>query len=466
VLRWPLVGRFLRWRGARPALQAPLLVLGLLMVWQGLAGPSEGARNMATVFTWVHYRGVLVLALLVAGNLFCMGCPFMLPRAIARRFVRPVRHWPAALRNKWVAVALFVGVLFTYELFDLWTSPWGTAWLIVAYFTCALLVDSAFANASFCKYVCPLGQFNFVTSTMSPLTLQATDPAVCASCTTRDCINGTPAPALGARPLHRGCELAIYMPQKTGNLDCTLCLDCVHACPHDNIALTTRLPGSELWDAGRRSGIGLLSDRPDFTALVIVFVFGALLNAFAMITPVEAVEAWLRGLLGTSREWPVLSVLFVAALVVEPVLLLAAAGWLSRRLARASGPLLPLVARFSWSLVPLGVGVWAAHYGFHTLTGLLTFIPVAQAALGLGNPLWHLRGVPPGYVTPIGYGLTALGTFLSLLVAHQIAQRDFPARALRAAAPWAVVILLLGSGALWLLGQPMQMRGMLMLMGS
>jgi polyferredoxin len=32
---------------------------------------------------------------------------------------------------------------------------------------------------------------------------------------------------------------------KVGNLDCTMCLDCVHACPHDNIALVTRIPGAE-----------------------------------------------------------------------------------------------------------------------------------------------------------------------------------------------------------------------------
>ena len=32
------------------------------------------------------------------------------------------------------SIALFVGILFAYELFDLWASPWWTAWLIVGYF--------------------------------------------------------------------------------------------------------------------------------------------------------------------------------------------------------------------------------------------------------------------------------------------------------------------------------------------
>ncbi|HSG38871.1 MAG TPA: FesM, partial [Thermoanaerobaculia bacterium] len=94
LLRWPVVGRFLRWRHARTAMQLPLFVLALAMIAHGLLGPQLAPKNLATLLTWVHYRGALVLALLVAGNIFCMACPFMLPRELARRVFRPVRHWP------------------------------------------------------------------------------------------------------------------------------------------------------------------------------------------------------------------------------------------------------------------------------------------------------------------------------------------------------------------------------------
>jgi hypothetical protein len=46
--------------------------------------------------------------------------------------------------------------LYIYELFDLWSSPWWTAWLIVAYFLSVLLAEGFFKHASFCKFVCPL----------------------------------------------------------------------------------------------------------------------------------------------------------------------------------------------------------------------------------------------------------------------------------------------------------------------
>jgi hypothetical protein len=81
-----------------------------------------------------------------------MACPLTLPREIARRFAAPVRRFPRALRNKWIGIALLVGMLFAYEAWDLWSSPAWTAGLIVGYFALALIIDAVFERASFCKY--------------------------------------------------------------------------------------------------------------------------------------------------------------------------------------------------------------------------------------------------------------------------------------------------------------------------
>ena len=47
--------------------------------------------------------------------------------------------------------------------------------------------------------------------------------------------------AFAAMIAQRGCELYLFQPKKAGNLDCTFCLDCVKACPHDNVALLPTL---------------------------------------------------------------------------------------------------------------------------------------------------------------------------------------------------------------------------------
>jgi polyferredoxin len=463
VFTWPVIGPALRWRHTRTALQLVLLVLAAVLVAHGLLGPQLAPANLSTVLTWVHYRGLLIVVLLAAGNLFCTGCPFILVRDTARRLHAPTARWPRWLRRKWPAVVLFVAVLFVYELFDLWALPRATAWLVLAYFGAALTVDLLFAGASFCKYVCPIGQFNFVASTLSPLEIGVRRPATCQTCQTADCIKGRRAPEAPLRVLRRGCELNLFLPAKVGNLDCTLCFDCVHACPHDNVGLLTRTPGAELTDPSRRSGIGRLARRWDLMALVVVFVFGALLNAFGMIAPGRAVEEWLAGRLSVRAEGPVLMVVFAAWLVAAPGLLVGGAAWWSA--AAAGTPFRRQIGTFVYALVPVGAGMWAAHYGFHFLTGALTVVPVAQSAVldaagraWIGGPYWTWVGLQPGTVFPIQLGLIGLGAMGSVAIAWTIAEREHPSRPGAAAVPWALVAVVLAVASAWMLSQPMDMR--------
>ncbi len=469
LLTWPVVGAVLRWRHLRTATRSVLLLVAAVLVAHGLFGPSFAPTNLATLGTWIHYRGLLIGVLLVAGNAFCHACPMILARDLARRVHAPRRRWPGRLTGKWLALPLFAAVLFAYEAYDLWAQPAATAWLIVGYFAGAIVVDTVFSGAAFCQYVCPVGQFNFVASTLSPLEIRARDTAVCAGCRTVDCLKGRRAPDAPGVILQRGCELHLFVPTKTGNLDCTFCLDCVHACPHDNVALAARVPGDELADDRRRSVIGRLSRRPDVAALALLFTFGALLNAFAMTTPVQALERWfVVGLQATSRG-QVLAALFVLGLVVLPLSLCAAAGYLTHVVggARASvTPVRTIAVSYAYALVPIGGGMWLAHYAFHFLTGAGTILPVAQSAaidaFGwpiLGEPLWGWLGMRPGLVLPLQVGAVILGGIGSTSLIHRISERDYRGHAAEAGAPWVAIAVGLTALALWILMQPMDMRG-------
>ena len=477
LLRWPILGGFLKWRHARTTLQVPLLVIAALIVFDGWVGPQLAPKNLATVGVWLHYRGWVVLALLLAGNLFCMACPFMLPRQAAR-WLRERRgggrNVPALLRNKWLAVGGVIVFLFCYENFSLWASPWWTAWIVLGYFGVAFAVDASFRGAAFCKHVCPLGQFNFFGSLISPLEIKVREAGVCAGCRTKDCITA-PKQAIGARPGARGCELALFQPRKAGNMDCTFCLDCVHACPYDNVGLIARTPTAELWTDPFRSGIGRFSQRTDLAVLVMLFVFGSFLNAFAMIRPVYGVQAALASWLGTTSRAPGLALIFALGLGVLPGALLTAAAAASRAFGGLRRePLVTVMRRYVYSLAPMGFGMWLAHYAFHFLTGGLTIVPVAQsflADIGLyaGAPAWGLGPlVPAGWLFPIEALLLYLGAFGSLIVAFQISVRAHAgvqsrAKALGAAAPWMLVCLLMLGFGLWIMLQPMEMRGTLLM---
>jgi hypothetical protein len=214
----------------------------------------------------------------------------------------------------------------------------------------------------------------------------------------------------------------------------------------------------------RRSGIGFFSRRADLAALSIVFTFGALLNAFGMVSPVYSFERWLGGLMRTGREAPVLAVIFGIFLVAAPVALLGLAAWISRACAGLRAGVGQLVIRYAYSLVPLGFGMWLAHYSFHFFTGLYTIVPLTQNALAsigwpiLGGPRWTMVGLPLRYVQPLEMGFLLLGFAGSLVVAHRLAEGESPEQHLRVFAPWAAVCAILLVASVWLMWQPMDMR--------
>ena len=150
-------------------------------------------------------------------------------------------------------------------------------------------------------------------------------------------------------------------------------------------------------------------------------------------------------------------------------MLLAAAAWLTRKLGGSRRTLMPLMIRYSYALVPLGFGMWLAHYGFHFLTGIFTIVPVTQSAVAslgltfLGAPRWRLVGIPMRFVQPIQLGFVILGFLGSLLVTHRLAEEDCAERPMRAFIPWAIVCVVIGLAAAWLMFQPMEMRATFMM---
>src|SRR5690606_38339673 len=146
----------------------------------------------------------------------------------------------------------------------------------------------------------------------------------------------------------------------------------------------------------------------------------------------------LAAALGTTREGVVLLVLFTGALVLDPVLLVGGAALGTRVLTGSAASVWDTIRSFAFGLVPLGIGIWAAHYGFHALTGIWTWIPaVARLVADLTGrtflrPGAVMYGLSEAVVYPMEVGLIALGLLGSLLTCYQIAARVHPQRSLRA----------------------------------
>ena len=460
LLRTPLLGRVLRHRWGRLALQIPLLLVALLFIYDGFTGPRIAPQNLATVGVWVHYRGLVMLALLLVGNLFCMGCPFTIPRTVALKLSGRGRRWPRALRNKWLAIVAFVGFLFVYEWLDLWASPALTAWVIIAYFVGAFVLEALFAESPFCKYVCPLGTFNFAASTISPTQITVRDRDVCRTCPGKECVNGSPSVL--------GCGTELFPPTLRSNLDCVLCLDCARACPYDNVALAVRPHGRELME-------NAWPRRWDVSFLILVFAFAGLSNAFGMVPPFYDLQLWLSGALGTTSELFLLGLTFGLLNLALPAAAGLAAAWLSRMLSGQPEPLRATFSRYAPAFAPLAVAVWLAHYSFHFVTGALAIIPVFQTFLNdhgltfLGTePNWQLGAILPGaWILPLQTIVVLAGFAASLFVGNRIGRRDLgsPPIAMRALLPWLVVLAGLAAASLATFNLPMEMRGTIFLGG-
>jgi cytochrome c oxidase assembly factor CtaG len=468
LLSVPIIGAALRRPRVRRVFQSAMFALALIVVADGLFGHQMSSMNLAGVLPWTHWRGLVVISLLVAGNFFCMACPFTLARDFGRRWLPARWHWPKRLRSKWLAAGLLAVYLWSYEAFSLWDSPWWTAWIVIGYFVASFLIDGLFRGATFCKYVCPIGQFNFVQSLVSPLEVKVRDPDICRTCTTYECIRGNDA--------QRGCELALFQPKKSGNLDCTFCLDCVHACPHQNVGIIATTPGSQLTHDRYRSALGRLSQRTDVAVLVLLLVFGAFVNAAGMIGPVAEMERTLPQRWALESMLPVTSALFVLALLVVPLLLLALCGVISCALGGSVRRFREQTCGFALALVPLGLGMWVAHQGYHLLTGASVVVPVAQRVasdLGsslLGRPNWAGAAMllPLDWLPSLQILLLDGGLLLTLYAGWRVAQR-FSARgrgALRLLAPWAGLAVLLYAAGVWIVFQPMEMRGLRPRMGA
>ncbi|MBN8247739.1 MAG: cytochrome c oxidase assembly protein [Verrucomicrobia bacterium] len=448
------VGAFVARLGVRRSVQAVALALAAWVIVDGFFGAPDAASNAAGGLAWNGVRALALLGLLVVGNVFCFACPFMLPRELARRFGGGRRPWPRLLRGKWLAVALLMLFFWAYEAWDLWNRPAATAALVLGYFTACLAVDSVFQGASFCRYVCPIGQFTMVASLASPAEVTVQSPATCADCTTHDCLRGNP------QTRARGCELGLWLPKKSGSLDCTFCLDCARACPHDNVTLEFRSPARSLVTDTVRSGVGRLSARWDVAALALVLVLAGVSGAAVMTAPVSE---WIsagsdsgssgRGLRTALFQW--------GAAGAIPAAVLGMALMLGRRWSGRPVSFRTLACRLILSTVPVGLALWTAH-----LTGHLMLAGAGELP-GRWLPDVVRRGITGEgmAVALLAFQtlLLGLGWLLTLYAGWQIARDLAPPfrSALRLFLPWGVWTGAIYGVGLWCLVQPMPLRGVM-----
>ena len=138
-----------------------------------------------------------------------------------------------------------------------------------------------------------------------------------------------------------------------------------------------------------------------------------------------------------------------------------ACGWISRLGANASWK--DLTCSFSLALVPVGFSMWLAHFSNHLIVGWSTVIPVVEKFISRASSVNYLQARVPNWIPSLELCFLDLGLLLTLYTIWHVARRlsTGDSMAVAAMSPWAVLAGALYSAGIWIVFQPMQMRGMM-----
>lgn len=446
LLRW-IPG--LRWFVTRRWFQFAVVLPNLLMLFffivAGLLGSPIGNRNIIVTIVWIFWWFILITVLVpVGGRVWCMVCPIpFLGEWFARRRlvgVRPDaerssslrtgslnRRWPRRLSRMWIQNILFLA-LCTFSTI-LVTRPALTAGVLIAMVLAALVVHAVYFRRSFCRYLCPLNAWMGVYSMTAVTEVRPREPGMCTDCRDRSC-------AVGSTEAW-GCPWLVNPSKLDRNNYCGLCMECVKACPNDNLTVRARPFSAEV-----------MIHRLDEAFMALIMVVLVIAYAVTLLGPWGTIKLWANVTeVGNWGGFAVHSaVIWFVALVGLPGLWYGLA-WLGRRLSGSRAvSVRELFIRYSYLLVPLGLLAWMAF------SLPLVMVNWSHITSSLSDPLgwgWNLFGtahqhwVPllPEWIPYLQVPLLMVGLAIALIRGGAIARRLFPSHtaAIRSLIPHGVL---------------------------
>jgi hypothetical protein len=133
----------------------------------------------------------------------------------------------------------FVGIIWSEQIFHMTINPRPTGFLLIALIFLAVFFALLFKRETWCRYLCPLGNFGGIFALSATLFVRS-NPNVCsAKCTTHNCNKGSED--------YAGCPV-FHHPMFARNARiCKLCFNCLKSCPHGSARLYLRPPLVRIW---------------------------------------------------------------------------------------------------------------------------------------------------------------------------------------------------------------------------
>jgi ferredoxin len=456
------VSRWLRAVIASPTTRfvSQLLIVGsfLLIIVAGLFGNQLPTKNIAPLLTWTVWWCGLILLILYAGKAWCYVCPWdaiagwaegLRLRGTRRTTLSLGIPWPRVFRNIWPATILFIALTWVELGFGVTMRPRATAWLGLGMLGLAFASAFVFDRKSFCRYGCLVGRISGLYALFSPVEVRARDRDVCRTCATRSCYRGN---ADGD-----GCPTFQYLGAMDQNTYCISCMECVRTCEADNVALSLRPWGEDLFRHRKpRSDEAYLAllmlSLTGFHGLTMTPAWGSVVDAGRAMMGIGQAAAFTIGMV---------------VIMVAPVLLYAALVGVSRVAAGAtpSGYSNHFVA-YAYALLPIALFYHLAHNSEHLLMEGQRVVALMSDPFGwewdlFGTATWTLQPlVSLQTLWSIQVVLVVVGHIYSLWAARRAAASLFPdtRSAVRSQVPMLAAMVMFSIMSMWLLKQPMEMR--------
>jgi len=416
----PALGWLLRRRWFQFAFMLPGMAFLLLFIIAGFWGSPIGNRNIVITFVWILWWFLLITVLLPFGSRFwCMACPFpffgewiqrkrlISVRADARTMWKKFRKWPAQLSNIWLQNLLFLGLCTMSAV--LVTRPVTTAAVLLGLVLVATAIAAVYRHRTFCNFLCPVSGFLSLYSMVAVVEVRPRDAAACRDCRSKSCVAGGEA--------GWGCPWALNPGRLERNNYCGMCMECVKACPNDNMTLNLRPFCAD---------VDIKGTDEAWKALIMVSV--------ALVYSVTLLGTW-----GTVKSWANISevgdwagfliyagIIWIGSLAVFPGIWALACG-LGRHLAGSPRiAVKTLFRRYAYLLVPLGLTAWVAFSIPLMMVNWSYIQATASDPMGWG---WNLLGTTdlawkplwPEYMVYVQLPMLLIGLVFSLKRGYAIA---------------------------------------------
>ncbi len=416
-----------------------ITVLGFLFtLLAAQVGPRVGSRNFAIIMVWIAWWTALKLAFIpLGGRSWCSICPVALPGDwLQQGGLTPNRlhrnglnlRWPKILRGAWLQSGgfLLIGLFSAVTL----TDPHLTGWVLLGIFILAIAMSLVFEHRAFCSYICPIGGFSGMYAKAAPVELRVVDRQVCADHPDKLC--------------YQACPWGLYPLALKDSSACGLCMECLRACPKDNLALNLRPYSTDLGQPTRMA-------RLDGTFLACIMLGSALAFSAVFLSP----WGWLKlsAFHVGSLQWLTYAMGFLALNLIVLPGIFSLCVWLWKKISRSGLSLKRLVAMEAQGLIPLGLMAWIAFTISFALPKLSYIVGVLNDPLGLGWQVLHISTVSrsldvSAFSSILQAGLIVVGAIWAVSVTRKLAQAGGNRRA---NLPVAGFYLLYSSALLWLL---------------